>query len=129
MKFVVRLKYLIEGKLCLVIVLLVFSCSNTAAEKEEAFIKSRILNHVNTFGLKFIIDSLNKRTHLKALRLLHGEPGAKADIYCDSVMAIRYKNRNSPYRLSLDANLTYEKFMDFCHKNKLDPVKTARELK
>ena len=124
-----RFSYRIQTKLCLFATIFIFSFKNPTPEKEEAFIKFAITNHFNSFAINFLTDSLNKRTQLKAIRLLHGESGEKADIFCDSVMAIRYKNRNIPYRLNLDANLNYESFMAFCKKNNLDPVKMARELK
>jgi len=121
----VQLNSLVRYTLCLVTTGLIVSCRNPTPEKEEAFIKSALTNHFNSFSINFLTDSLDKRTRLKATRLLHGESGEKADIFCDSVMAIRYKNRNNPYRLNLDANLNYETFMNFCKKNNLDPVKMA----
>ncbi|MEJ0102805.1 MAG: hypothetical protein WDO19_09725 [Bacteroidota bacterium] len=110
------------------VALFILSCRNGASEAEEAHIKSRILLH-NKSLLNYILDSLNKRTDIKANALWHGQPEARAEIFTDSVMKILYKNKNIPYSLNADTHLTYEKFMAFCLQNKTDPVKTANTLK
>jgi len=108
--------------------LFVLSCTNGASEAEEAHIKSRILLH-NKSLVRYIIDSLSKRTSIKANAMWHGAPEAKAEVFTDSIMKILYKGKNVPYSLNADAHLTYETFMAFCLEHKIDPVKTANTLK
>ena len=108
--------------------LFLFACSNLIAEKEEAFIRLRISMH-NAVFLEFVKDSINKRKEIWDSIYYPGKSKYIVSVITDSIIGTLYKDNNIPYNPNGDDHLTYAKFMDWCSQKRLDPVKTAGDLK
>ncbi|MDB5200583.1 MAG: hypothetical protein JWO92_2546 [Chitinophagaceae bacterium] len=94
---------------CLMIITLV-ACKHKLSERDKSYIETVIGVHEMTVGLQYRLDSLS-----------YGKQGLD---YNNS----QHMRDLHPYDPHTDPNLTYEKFIGYCEKNKLDPIKEAKYL-
>lgn len=110
--------------------LLIISCKEKLSTQDKIFIDDQILLHNSTFGLKHDQDSIQRKYELIAAYTSAGHDEVSANKYADSVSKDFYrKDKNWRYNPVTDPHLTFEKFMDYCAKNKyLSPKDHAKLL-
>lgn len=110
--------------------LLVISCKEKLSTQDKIFIDDQILLHNSTFGLKHDQDSSERRNALISAYMSVGHDQVSANKYVDSLDKDFYKkDKNWRYNPVTDPHLTFEKFMDYCAKNKyLSPKDHAKLL-
>lgn len=97
---------------------------------DKLFIDTQIALHNAKFGLQYQTDSIDRRTELMTGYMRLGNTEASANKYVDSINKEIYKkDENWRYNPTSDPYLTFEKFMDYCEKNKYQsPRQFAEQL-
>jgi uncharacterized short protein YbdD (DUF466 family) len=85
---------------------LIFLSCGAVSDRDKNFINTNIALHNATFGLNHKLDSLDGKTK-------YVDTMAKIDI---------------GYYPPADPDLTYEKFIEYCQKEKVDPVMFSKLL-
>ena len=114
----------------ILVVLLFISCKEKISTADKLFIESQITLHNSTFGLQFESDSIDRRSELMSAYMRLGNSESEGKRYADSINNEIYKKDNDKeYNPQSDPHLTFEKFMDYCKKNKYQtPVEQAKFL-
>lgn len=99
---------------------LVFSCHSGVSAKKKAEIEFAIKFHSTNINSVFVQDSIMAETDYR-IRNIRRIPKDSIDKYAKTEMKVYSNNWNKPYDIKKDRQLTFDKYMDYCKANNLDP--------
>lgn len=102
------------------------SCNNQETGKpslsasDSFIIQGAILTHNGTYGIKYSDDTISVRRDIAKQLLYLGLERAQKT--ADSILAERAKEHYRDYTPEIDPHLTFEKYIQYCKTQGLNPV-------
>jgi hypothetical protein len=94
-------------KILLIAIVFATSCNSNVSEKDKEYINSQITLHNTSVGLDYKMRNA-------------GNPSVESDT--------NMIKSGVNYEPNFDPNLTYERFINYCTKEKLNPLDVAKKL-